>query len=514
MSLSPRRRHVGQLLRLCAAFALLVNLPLGLTLSATRAHAARRDGDSGKALVASSPVSHAAPAPLAQTTDSMPLNQRVLVVYNANEPESLAVAEHYMTRRNIPASRKCAITPSNPVYLPYAEFLTAVKTPVQQCLDAVGRQNILYIVNSYKVPYDLGEIPPPSGAEAQVGRALDQFIADIWDEIGASSLYNPYYTEQLSQFKLYEDFISLADYRNAPESKIVYSVWRLDAPSAALAKGLVDKAIAAETNGLRGRACFDRNRGMLSYAYADAGYLEPDWNIYRAAEFTRERGMEVIEDSYEALIGTSPAPPRCDNAALYTGWYSLLQYNDAFTWAEGAIGLHLESAAANNPRGGTGWVPNAIQRGLTVTAGSITEPFTEGQPRVDGVFRDLFQGANVGDALFRNTMWLKWHMMFLGDPLYRPYPNSSFPVPPAPVPAPWLDQDIGAVGVAGRSNQYGGNIAVEGSGQIVHGSGADSFHYTFQPLNGDGEIVARVSRLDHRSNISLTGVMFRADLTT
>jgi hypothetical protein len=95
--------------------------------------------------------------------------------------------------------------------------------------------------------------------------------------------------------------------------------------------------MAAETNGLRGRACFDRNRGQLSYAFGDEGYLETDWNIYRAAEFTRQKGWEVVENSYEALIGTAPAPLRCENAALYAGWYSLLQYNDAFSWAEGAI---------------------------------------------------------------------------------------------------------------------------------------------------------------------------------
>jgi hypothetical protein len=63
---------------------------------------------------------------------------------------------------------------------------------VQQCLDAVGRQNILYIVNSYKVPFDLGDLPLPTAAQAQVGRSVDQHLADIWDTIGSSSLVNPY----------------------------------------------------------------------------------------------------------------------------------------------------------------------------------------------------------------------------------------------------------------------------------------------------------------------------------
>jgi hypothetical protein len=97
MSLSPRRRHVGQTLRLCAALALVVNLlpglPLGLSLSGARA--ARRSDKSLRAGVATPPqaanTATAPPAPLLATT---PLNQRVLVVYNANEPESLEVADY------------------------------------------------------------------------------------------------------------------------------------------------------------------------------------------------------------------------------------------------------------------------------------------------------------------------------------------------------------------------------------------------------------------------------------
>ncbi len=42
------------------------------------------------------------------------LNQRVLVVYNAGIPASLNVADHYVARRGIPQSHKCAISPPTP----------------------------------------------------------------------------------------------------------------------------------------------------------------------------------------------------------------------------------------------------------------------------------------------------------------------------------------------------------------------------------------------------------------
>jgi len=43
------------------------------------------------------------------------------------------------------------------------------------------------------------------------------------------------------------------------------------------------------------------------------------------------------------------------------------------------------------------------------------------------VVHDLMEGANVGDAFLRNTRWLKWRMINVGDPLYRPFPNKLPP---------------------------------------------------------------------------------------
>ncbi len=122
-----------------------------------------------------------------------------------------------------------------------------------------------------------------------------------------------------------------------------------------------------------------------------------------------------------------PRPRRCDNAALYTGWYSLNNYNDAFTWSPGAIGFHLDSLSAFTPRGGENWAANALTRGITVTSGAVAEPYLEGLAHADGVFRNLFEGAPVGDAFLRNTAYLKWMIINLGDPLYRPFPNGIAP---------------------------------------------------------------------------------------
>jgi len=353
-----------------------------------------------------------------------PLSQRVLVVYNDNVPESLGVANYYLGRRGIPESNRCAISPADTAAVWLADFDSAVKTPISNCLNAVGKASILYIVFSYQTPYVLLDATGYT-------YSLDQAVADIWNAYSPHTPFpyperaHPYYTVSESQGNVYERFVSLAEYRSRPEALTIYSVWRLDAANADLARGLVDKAIWAETNGLSGQGCFDRRWAPIASVY-DSSYGAGDWDLYKAAEFTRQAGFPVTEDEEEEEFGTPPAPLRCDDAALYTGWYSLDNYNDAFTWNPGAIGFHLDSVSAGDPRGGNNWSANALIRGITVTSGSVNEPYLEGLIRADGFYRNLFEGANVGDAAMRNTRWLQWMVLNLGDPLYRPFPG-GFP---------------------------------------------------------------------------------------
>lgn len=368
------------------------------------------------ALIVASVVCFAAASP-AQT----PLNGRVLVVYNAEERDSKQIAEYYLTKRSIPQKNLCKIDFSAPEVIKKAEYDSSVKHGIQTCLNRVGKGTILYIVLSYQTPFMID-----MGSQTN---ALDQFIADIWDEYlpertASQSDVQPYFGAAESEGDVYQPFLSLADYRTRPNARTIYSVWRLDGPNAAVATGLVDKALEAEAKGLAGIGCFDRNRGDMKDV-ADYSYGGGNWDIQRAADFTRRAGFQVIEDEHGEEFGTAPAPLRCDHAALYTGWYNLDHYNDAFSWNPGAIGLHLDSASARNPRSGNNWAANALAHGITVTAGAITEPYLDNLPHPDQAFFYLFNGANVGDALLRSERMLKWNIINIGDPLYRPFADSA-----------------------------------------------------------------------------------------
>ncbi|MEQ1802501.1 MAG: FG-GAP-like repeat-containing protein [Gammaproteobacteria bacterium] len=80
-----------------------------------------------------------------------------------------------------------------------------------------------------------------------------------------------------------------------------------------------------------------------------------------------------------------------------------------------------------------------------------------------------------------------------------------------PAPPTWSSQDIGAVAAAGSFTDNGSSISVSGSGADIWGK-ADEFRYVYRSLNGDGEIVARVSSFTSTDPWAKAGVMMRESL--
>src|SRR5262249_61417090 len=78
--------------------------------------------------------------------------------------------------------------------------------------------------------------------------------------------------------------------------------------------------------------------------------------------------------------------------------------------------------------------------------------------------------------------------------------------------APWQQQDIGTMSVPGNGVENLGVVTISSAGDI--GGTGDGFHFVFQPMSGDGEIVARVSALAAIDPWSQAGVMMRGALTS
>ena len=88
---------------------------------------------------------------------------------------------------------------------------------------------------------------------------------------------------------------------------------------------------------------------------------------------------------------------------------------------------------------------------------------------------------------------------------------ASAPVPTEGLPSPWLTRDIGSVGVTGSASYASGTFTVKGAGADVWGT-ADALRFVYQPLPGDGEIVARVATIQNVHAWVKAGVMIRQSL--
>jgi hypothetical protein len=80
----------------------------------------------------------------------------------------------------------------------------------------------------------------------------------------------------------------------------------------------------------------------------------------------------------------------------------------------------------------------------------------------------------------------------------------------ADLPSPWQHKDIGAVTVAGSANTSDGAFRLQGTLDIWGTS--DGCHFAWQPLKGDGEIVARVLSIEQTNNHAKGGVAIRESL--
>ena len=145
----------------------------------------------------------------------------------------------------------------------------------------------------------------------------------------------------------------------------VLLVGRIDGPTPEIARGLIDKALEAEADGLWGRAYFDlRNT-------SEPGYQIGDNMIRSAAEMCRRLGFETVVDQNP---GTFAAGFPMSQIALYIGWY-VENVSGPFAqpvveFMPGAFAYHLHSFSARTLRSATqGWVGPLLAKGATATLG-------------------------------------------------------------------------------------------------------------------------------------------------
>ncbi|MFZ5477485.1 MAG: TIGR03790 family protein [Myxococcota bacterium] len=349
---------------------------------------------------------------------------RVVVVYNPDAQGSAEVATRYQAFRGLADDQLCGIGASDPTTLAGAD-LPAFVEALRACVDRVG-PHVQYVVPVYGVPYKVSDrIYDLYYRDTLVTVSLDALL--VLGEV-ALTTERPLDNALARRGNNYAD--GYPDYRPAGELRAGeeapwWIVTRLDGADADAAMALVDRTEAAEAlaGALDGVVYVDGNRGDTPPTTdAEGSYEDGEWSMWGTRYLFEELGWyDVVWDGNYEEFGTDPAPTTCPDALYYAGWYSYYNYNDAFVWAPGAIGGHLDSCSACDLRDGT-WAAEALQRGITGTMGAVGEPYVTGMPEYDQFFLYLTQGASFGEAAYQSTKVAAWMMVWVGDPLYRPYP--------------------------------------------------------------------------------------------
>ncbi len=364
----------------------------------------------------------------------------VVVIYNSRVPESRELAFYYAQRRDVPSNQVFGFDLPTTEAMKRAEFHDDLQKPLLKALERqklfivrsdiipatrdktgdvvqkVATAKVRYATLCYGVPVSILNDPnlPEPGTEKmrpEMRRneaAVDSELAALPLLVQGHPLYGP------ARNSAY----GVTNAALIHPTNGVLMVARLDGPGVEIARGLVDKAMEAETNGLWGRAYFDL-RGLTNTNYK----IGDDW-IRNAADIVKRVGFETVVDNQPETF--SAAFPM-SQIAFYAGWYDG-QVSGPFTrpkveFMPGAVAYHLHSFSAHTLRAPDQyWVGPLLAKGATATMGYVEEPYLDGTVNVAALLADLtFFGFSFGEAAYAAQQVLSWQTTVVGDPLYCPF---------------------------------------------------------------------------------------------
>lgn len=362
--------------------------------------------------------------------------QRVVILANSSDPESVELARYYAEKRGVPAGRIVALPLSAAEEITWPEFIATLWNPLLRAGLVDG-----WINGSYSGSKDaLGRLKvATSGHDVEalvVCRGVPLRVANdiaLLDPSSTPLSQNPAYRtnegavdSELAVLSLTGTPIDgllpnpLFEQQNPTAAQLaqIIPVGRLDGPTLADAKGLVDRALAAERDGLCGRAYIDLGGGPAA---------QGDVWFSATATALAPLGYEIDIDHDPKTL---PPTARFDAPVLYFGWYewnvNAPFTNPGFTFPVGAIALHLHSFSAATLRSTDhNWVGPFVSRGVTATVGNVGEPYLEFTHQPQLFARALAAGQPLARAALFSIRCLSWKGIVVGDPLYRPFALSA-----------------------------------------------------------------------------------------
>ncbi len=375
---------------------------------------------------------------------------QTLVIVNADRKTSVDLGLYYMKQRNIPSQNLVYVNTGNGHRISREDYQKKVLGPILSAIMGDGGRRIRCLVLMDGMPVQVEAPPRPmeeqkrwerlkteeadlrnrlmnlaKEVESPVRKDLEKKLKDVQRALQgmrrgleSATLDSELALALVPSYPL-ESWVPNPAYVGAKEKdrwvppEQVLVVARMSGPSPEAVKKLIEETVQVEREGLKGIAYFDARWPLLENERkkSRSAYAMYDLSIHKAAEMVQKSGrLPVILDTTEGVF----QPGKCPSAVLYCGWYSVGKYVDAFDWKPGAVGYHIESTSV--------WMRNLLKRGVAATLGPIREPYLQAFPLPHIFFALLVQERmTVGEAYMLSVPYLSWQLIFMGDPLYRPF---------------------------------------------------------------------------------------------
>lgn len=402
-----------------------------------------------------------------------PGNTELLVVCDANNPDSMALADYYMspiTGRGIATSHRLELSLTNGIgpSILRAEYESEIRDPIKSFITGNGIVDSLkYILLMDGIPH---QIPGTNGGDFNLSSfssvdselctlfsdgtyAYESFLWNEakWQDFGLSGFNSASFFAGLDWLDADYSF-SHGKYKVTDVSEanhpLDYLVGRLDAYNLADAKALVDRSLAADTTG-NGWVIYDTTPARFSLdTMSDPVWplTENDLVLCGDEVLTVAGYNHFIDLTTTRIIGQeSDGMPvgSIGNVIAYAGWgvnHSGGSYPSGneyilddlqFTYLPGAAWISYESFngtdfASVDPdndrsdigRNGQGQICDFLHRGGSVAIGHVYEPWTIAVGDERAVFyRYAVKGDRWIEAAYKGLRCLSWMDVVVGDPL-------------------------------------------------------------------------------------------------
>ena len=243
--------------------------------------------------------------------------------------------------------------------------------------------------------------------------------------------------------------------------------------------------------------------------------------VYSNGVFTvAGSGADIVGNSdafqfvYQSWTGDGQIVARVTGVQNTDGWAKAgVMFRETLA-ADSRNAMALVSAAQ-----GTGYQRRLTTGGNTTwTAGAVTgAPYWVKLTRTGNIFR-AYGSANGTDWILLGTDTISVGPTIYAGFAVTAHNNSALStatftdgLASGNLPPPWINTDVGAVGLSGSASYGAGVFSVAGAGADIFNN-ADAFQFVCQPWNGDGQIVARVLGVQNTESWAKAGVMFRETL--